>query len=185
MGRKRDAARTTAILDAALELLNFVGYDKIRIQDIADRAGASIATVYRRWDSKEAVIAAALRSVDPEPLVTTGNPRQDLHEFIRGQAEGYSTNLDLFPGLIAATRTNHDLAAAVQETMVTHVEEPLRQLLTALFGPDLPHRQLVTDLAHALLLHRLALLGRTVEPDDFATEIVAAITAISGQPSTY
>jgi len=61
MGRPRAADRTPAILEAAKDLLSEVGYDRLRIQDVADRAGAGLATLYRRWPTKQALVADAIR----------------------------------------------------------------------------------------------------------------------------
>ena len=46
------------ILDAAYELLLAVGMRRLRMADIARRAGVSRATLYRRWPNVQAVIGA-------------------------------------------------------------------------------------------------------------------------------
>jgi len=60
MGRPRAADRTPPSSQAAKDLLGEVGYDRLRIQDVADRAGAGLATLYRRWPTKQALIADAI-----------------------------------------------------------------------------------------------------------------------------
>ena len=62
-GRKRDEERTGAILEAAADLLLEVGFDRIRTQDIAERAGAGKGAIYRRWATKEALLAEAIRNM--------------------------------------------------------------------------------------------------------------------------
>ena len=52
-GRRSEADREPLILEAANELLDEVGYDRIRVQDVADRAHVGIATIYRRWSTKQ------------------------------------------------------------------------------------------------------------------------------------
>ncbi|MCI2419003.1 TetR/AcrR family transcriptional regulator [Saccharopolyspora sp. K220] len=69
-GRPRDPEADKAILQAALELFIEGGVEGTSIEQIAKRAGVGKLTVYRRWDSKEAVIAAAIefaRDEIPEP----------------------------------------------------------------------------------------------------------------------
>ncbi|MGY4721482.1 TetR/AcrR family transcriptional regulator C-terminal ligand-binding domain-containing protein [Naumannella cuiyingiana] len=81
-GRPRDDARERAILAAALDLLGERGYDGVSFEEVARRAGASKATLYRRWRTRREMIIAALR-VGPaqrvEPAeIDTGSLRGDL-----------------------------------------------------------------------------------------------------------
>ena len=60
-GRPLATERTDAILTAAGELFEEVGFDQLTVQDIAQRAGVGLATLYRRWPSKHALLIEALR----------------------------------------------------------------------------------------------------------------------------
>ncbi|MDX6545862.1 MAG: hypothetical protein QOG02_1636, partial [Gaiellales bacterium] len=51
-GRPRSEARKQAILHAAFDLLKERGLGGTSMDDVADRAGVSKATIYRWWDSK-------------------------------------------------------------------------------------------------------------------------------------
>ena len=53
-------ARTDRILDVAMELAEADGYDAVRIRDVAERADVALGTLYRRFESKEDILAAAL-----------------------------------------------------------------------------------------------------------------------------
>lgn len=59
-GRPRDPARARAILEAALEGLAEVGYDRLSMEDIAARAGVGKGALYRRWSSKGALVVDAM-----------------------------------------------------------------------------------------------------------------------------
>lgn len=59
-GRPRSLAADQAILRAALELFIEYGIDGASIEQIAARARVARTTLYRRWSSKEAVIAQAI-----------------------------------------------------------------------------------------------------------------------------
>ena len=77
----RGEARTLAILDAALELIAEVGYERVTMDNIAARAHASKMTMYRRWPTKSELVADALRRHAPGevPAVPdTGTLRGDL-----------------------------------------------------------------------------------------------------------
>jgi AcrR family transcriptional regulator len=71
--------REQEILDAALEVLGEVGYDRLTMDAVAHRAKASKATLYRRWNSKATLVVDALASQKTTPPVPdTGDLRTDL-----------------------------------------------------------------------------------------------------------
>jgi AcrR family transcriptional regulator len=76
-----EGEREAQILDAAVELLNRVGYDRLTMDAVAAEAKASKATLYRRWSTKAAlVVDAILRSKETlqAPDTDTGSLRGDL-----------------------------------------------------------------------------------------------------------
>jgi AcrR family transcriptional regulator len=87
-GRPRDPAADAAILRAAAELLVERGVDRISIELIARRAGVAKVTVYRRWSSKEELLAQAIETVrDDIPAATvvdgpTGALPATIEEFL-------------------------------------------------------------------------------------------------------
>ncbi len=71
--------REQEILDATLEVLGDVGYDRLTMDAVATRAKASKATLYRRWNGKVSLVIDALLSVKSTPeQPDTGNLRDDL-----------------------------------------------------------------------------------------------------------
>jgi AcrR family transcriptional regulator len=65
-GRPRRPTASKAILDATLELLAEGGFPAATIDAIAARAGVGRNTIYRRWPSKEELIADALHELTAE-----------------------------------------------------------------------------------------------------------------------
>ncbi len=61
-GRPRSTQADEAILQATLELLAETGYDRMSIEAIAARAGVGKTTIYRRYTSKEEIVAEAIES---------------------------------------------------------------------------------------------------------------------------
>ena len=59
--QERGERRVAQLLDAAASLLAEVGYDAATMTEIADRAKASIGTVYQYFPNKPAIVLA-LRS---------------------------------------------------------------------------------------------------------------------------
>ncbi len=65
-GRPRSQAADQAILRAALKVFIESGVEGASIERIADYAGVARTTLYRRWSSKEALIAQAIASARGE-----------------------------------------------------------------------------------------------------------------------
>ncbi|NGO80535.1 TetR/AcrR family transcriptional regulator [Streptomyces sp. YC504] len=78
--RRRGAVLERAILDAALEQLSKVGWNGLTMEGVAAGAQTGKAAVYRRWPSKEDLVADALESGMPplSPAPDTGSVREDL-----------------------------------------------------------------------------------------------------------
>ena len=66
-GRPRSEAADRAILRAALEVFIDRGIDGASIEQIADTAGVARTTLYRRWSSKEELIAQAIAAARGTP----------------------------------------------------------------------------------------------------------------------
>lgn len=79
-GRPRSEQAHQAILDATRDLLIAVGYDQLRLEHVATRAGVGKATIYRRWSSKEELAQALLEEL-ASPLLEvpdTGDTQSEL-----------------------------------------------------------------------------------------------------------
>src|SRR3954465_11505598 len=78
--------RERQILDAAMEVLAEVGYDRLTMDAVAQRAKASKATLYRRWNSKAPLLVESLARMKttPEVLPDTGDLRTDMLEAFCG-----------------------------------------------------------------------------------------------------
>lgn len=81
-GRPRDASADERILAAAAELILLHGYDNMTVDEVAARAKAGKATVYRRWAGKEDLAFAALEQLYSTelPIPDTGSIREDLRQ---------------------------------------------------------------------------------------------------------
>jgi AcrR family transcriptional regulator len=61
-GRPRDPSLDTAILTAALDLFIEQGIGGMSIEQVAKRAGVGKPTIYRRWTTKERLVADAIEA---------------------------------------------------------------------------------------------------------------------------
>jgi AcrR family transcriptional regulator len=84
-GRPRDEVARKRILEAALELVEILGFPSITTDAIAERAGASKATIYRWWPNKAAVLLEALREAVAQetPFPNTGSLPEDIRVQLR------------------------------------------------------------------------------------------------------
>jgi AcrR family transcriptional regulator len=81
-GRPRDDEREREILAVVASLLTERGYESVTFEEVARRAGASKATLYRRWKSRRDMVVAALKACptrrEGADEIDTGSLRGDL-----------------------------------------------------------------------------------------------------------
>src|SRR5262249_5979605 len=83
-GRPRSEAADRAILDASVDLLANRGLSGLTLEGVAERAGCSKATIYRRWPSKLHLVVEAVSQLPPLPEPDTGKLAGDLRALLRG-----------------------------------------------------------------------------------------------------
>jgi len=121
VGEQRPGGRgervRAAVLGAAAELLTEVGYDKMKIEDVATRAGVHKTTVYRRWPTKAELTAdaAALHSAEAVPIPDTGTLIEDLRLLAREVVVNIGTEAGSrrSRSIAAAAATSDELAASM------------------------------------------------------------------------
>lgn len=87
-GRPRSVRSHQAILQATLELLGEVGFEAMSIEAIAARAKVGKTTIYRRYTSKEELVADAIESIREEiVLPDTGKLQSDIDALIENAAQ--------------------------------------------------------------------------------------------------
>jgi AcrR family transcriptional regulator len=87
--RRRGDVLNSAIFEATFSELAEVGYPKLTMERVAQRAGASKASVYRRWPSRMELVLDAVHHLAPDPTDTpdTGSLRGDALAFMRTAAK--------------------------------------------------------------------------------------------------
>ena len=175
-GRKRDTDRTDAILEAAGELLLEVGYDRLRIQDVAERAVSGTGAIYRRWSNKQALVAEAIRAMPDADVEVTDDPVADLRALVARQCLASAEKPDLVPGLISAMRSDPGIEDAVK---AGYSLEHLRNAIARIIGPDHPHLTLLTELTPAIALLRASFTPETLDPQAMTDEIISHIQSIA------
>ncbi|NEQ70196.1 MAG: TetR/AcrR family transcriptional regulator [Symploca sp. SIO2D2] len=87
-GRPRSIQAHQAILRATLELLGEVGFEAMSLEAIATRAGVGKSTIYRRYNSKEELVADAIETMRQDVVIPdTGNLWRDIDELVENAAQ--------------------------------------------------------------------------------------------------
>jgi AcrR family transcriptional regulator len=132
-GRPRRADARRKIVDATLALLAERGFQAATMDAIAARAGVGKNTIYRRWDSKEELIADALRDLAPEP-----HPREqeDLRALLLDYLHGLEREFadprigKLLPGLLGELQSNPEFALVWVDRVVRPRRRAIVDVLT-------------------------------------------------------
>ena len=101
------------------------------MQGIAAEASVGKSAIYRRWDSREAVLAAAVEGMVSEiGLADTGSLRTDLLELMYRAIVLYrGASGRLMPGLVSAMAQDAQVASAVREGFLAPRRAALREVL--------------------------------------------------------
>jgi AcrR family transcriptional regulator len=134
-GRPRDPAIDDAALQAARELLVEVGWDRLSMVAIAERANVGRPALYRRWPSKTHLVFEAVFGWQNSaaPVLAAADPG----EWVRGS---FAYTGELFsrpevraalPGLLASLRDHPELQSVLWKEFGTPGLASLEDLLRA------------------------------------------------------
>jgi AcrR family transcriptional regulator len=179
---RRNEKAQQAILNAALELCRDVGYDALRIEAIARRAGVSKQTIYRWWPSKGVLLLEAVGDAADDSAVfpDTGDLTADLQSSLGAVAEKMvSTELGpIMVGLIDGAHHDPHLAERLMSDFIgPRHDNCLARLQTAVDRGELPpgtDTRLLLDQIYGPLYYR-ALVTREVSDADYVRRHLAVL----------
>ena len=189
-----EGEREDQILDAALELLVEVGYDRLTMDAVARRARASKASLYRRWDTKQSLVVDAVVRAKHAPVMPdldTGTLRGDLLQTFCGPT-GMSdkATTGALGAVITALSTDPVFAAAFRDRFI----DPKIEVTRAIYARAVARGEIRDDLdldiiAPALagiLLHRTFVLGQPLD-DDVVERVVdhVVLPAVGASPAAH
>lgn len=170
IGRPRDARADRAILTAALELMAERGVHELRMDDVAARAGVGKAAIYRRYRSKDELVADAVAALVSEITVPdTGSTRADLLALMREAVEVYTASVAAraMPSLVEAMSRNPGLAETVRYGFLAGRRAALREVLgRGIERGDLRRDldiRLALDVLGGPLFYRLLITGDPID----------------------
>ncbi|HWU32670.1 MAG TPA: TetR/AcrR family transcriptional regulator [Marmoricola sp.] len=171
--------REDEILEATLELLIELGYHRLTLDAVARKARASKATLYRRWESKPAlVIDALIKAKDmPDPeLPNTGSLRGDLiSTFCGANGMANSRATEVLGAVITAVSTDDEFARLFRERFIgpkLAVTEEIyaHAIERGEISPDIDLEIIGPALA-GVCLHRAYLMG-TPPDEELITRVI-------------
>lgn len=187
-----EGEREDEILDATLQLLLEVGYDRLTMDAVARRARAGKATLYRRWESKPSLVVDAVVRAKQAPSVEqhdTGSLRGDLVSTFCGEGgRGAHQTTGLFGSVVTAMSSDAAFAALFRAAFIAPKIEVTRQIyVRAIARGEIPEDtdvEIVGPALAGILLHRAFVLGTA--PDDVVVQRVidhVILPAVGNHPN--
>ena len=188
--RRRGAALETAIFEAVLQQLGTVGFGAMTIEGIAATARTGKAAIYRRWPSKEELVADTLDNVLPSLDLPpdTGNVRTDIARiFDLMTATMESPAGGAMQALLGELGHDHEFI----KTLHVRVLAPRKALMLDILRrgvergdvrPDAVN-PVIAEAGPALLVHRLLMYGPPIDPayiDAILDDVVMPLISPSG-----
>jgi AcrR family transcriptional regulator len=179
----RTARTRAAVLDATLDELAARGWDQVSVETIALRAGVHKTTVYRRWGSKEQLVAEALEAAADSRIQVpdSGDVDHDLRALARA-VQAILTSRDgaaTVRALVAGAQGSPEVGRVVRRFWAARLAQVGQIVQRAVARGQLPPTTNATELMKYLaapLFHRLLV---TAEPLTQATADRAAAAALA------
>lgn len=182
VGRPRDAAAAPKIIEATARLLGDVGYARLRIEDIAAEAAVSKSSLYRRWNSKGALVASVVEEMFARRGVIESegvDVWEDLESMVRRLAWSLrDTSLGAaLAGLVFERSHDPDLREVFDRIWVER-----RQRIIDVLRPGVERGQIsstvdlgvLADVLAGLLYYRLLISNGDLD-DELATQVVELV----------
>ena len=172
-----EGEREDEILDATVELLMEVGYDRLTMDAVARKARASKATLYRRWETKPSLVVEALVRAKSAPHLDdhdTGSLRSDLLSTFCGREGISGAATGVMGAVITALSTDPDFAEEFRAKFIAPKLAVGRRIYERAqargeISQDIDLDIMAPALA-GILMHRAFILG--IPPDDATIERV-------------
>jgi AcrR family transcriptional regulator len=175
--RRRGAALESAILDAVLTELTEVGYARLSVERVAERAGASKASLYRRWPSKVELVMDAVYHVFPHSgsPPDTGSLRGDLIAMMTAVADQLAGPAgQALSGILSDALSDPDQARRVRSYARGTSQEAMREIVRRAVARGEVDPAAVTErrleAGHALMRHQFITRGVPI-PSEVIEEI--------------
>lgn len=185
-GRPRSAEADLAIAEATLDLLIEHGYEGTSMQAIAQHAGVSTATLYRRWQNKlELVLHVVHEQVDITMDVDSGSLYGDLMVVAKRAQQLFNGRLGhVLRAVIGEAQRNEELGTLLAEQSGDNKKHELSDVVArAVTRGEIPEPQDLEVFGNMLMGATMARLLVTREPLDdrfFEALVRLCVAALGG-----
>jgi AcrR family transcriptional regulator len=183
-GLRPDAARNQErILLAAARAFEQLG-PTASLEEVARRAGVGIATVYRRFGSRDQLVRAVFAhlfatEIEPAAAATTGDPWHDLTAALEGTIEAAAAH----QGLLALAHETGAIDVDTADRYLGHVDRLLgRARQAGLVRPELEPRDVAAAVVMVLATIRHA-AGRTRATGDWRRYLALLLDGMRPAPA--
>lgn len=189
-GRPLDISKNKLILDATLELLGSKGFDQLKIENIANLAKVSKATIYRRWNSKEALVLEAVKSVNPFESLNQLPGLNDETKSIRDHlitiltycfVENRGINIHVMTALYAAFPHDKEYDHVLLDQFSSQLTNTLLEVIPNKFILENDQIvELITNVTPALVIYQIILMKKKI-----STEFIENVVDVFLLPAIY
>lgn len=178
-GRPRDASIDQEIVGCLFQLVEEVGLDGVTIDAIADRAGVSKPTIYRRWSSKEELMVDAVAGLVGGIEIAEGGDIRDvlLHATSRLRSFMSQTTAGvILPWMIGEVARDSTIGRRYAESVIIPGRKALGKHIEDAIDRGELREELDVDLAVDMLLgpmivNKLLASYRTL-PDNWTEKLI-------------
>lgn len=121
--QKRSELTARRILEAVDALLREKPYDQITIQEVSQRSGAGISSIYARFSGKEALLIALHETLTASSVAVVDSLIRAFAASLRDQQDPVVALSMLYERYIAFARSNRHLYRAIMMTDQGHAYE--------------------------------------------------------------
>jgi AcrR family transcriptional regulator len=170
-GRIRSEDAHRAVLAAAIELIEELGYQAVTVERVAARAEVAKSTIYRWWKSKAPLVMDAYRAAVeqrmPEP--DTGAVAEDLTVFATAMygVTAHPTRVRTLRGLMAEAQLDPDFAEQFRDWVESRRAVVLTAFTRGVQRGELPAAadlEAATDRFFGLFWYRLLVEHQPLDP---------------------
>jgi AcrR family transcriptional regulator len=195
-GRPRSEEAHRAILAAVVDLMSEHGLGGLTIEAVAARAGVGKTTIYRRWETKNELVLAAMEQLRPPgPPPDTGSLIGDLNALVALQRKRLEASQlpRVIPRVLGESLDDPDLHAQIVERAVN----PIRAILGEIVRRALDRGELREDLdvetmidvlhaspIYALLMARGAIDAVSGVPERVVPLLLEGVSSSSAGPKS-